>query len=299
MTTGASSILANLRKRIPQDSFSQETALSSMMSNIQLSSYLPPRHGVAIAAFKVASVDPNTNSIIDGINRLFGGELNAVEGSLKVLEKSKFYTSVSAHLMRNTITRPIVGDKAPAGFITLSKNIFMEERDSKTWKLVTTDEGRKILVRDNSVETDDDIQKLLSSLSSVGHQYTNEAKRVVSLAGNLLSSLNTGVLVSFVSHSNVHELGFIVNPIDQQDYVGIVSVTGDEAPNYATVPATSVIHSFDIGQYASDLHLPRMEATASKSFDVNFLVDYYKKVYGYNTDYFQRFLEKIKSNGVV
>lgn len=299
--TGASAILSNLRKKIPTGGGQDKdgVALSSIMSNLQLSSFLPPKHGVAVAAFKVATVNPSSNGIVDSINRYFKGELNAVEGSLRIIEKSNFYTSVSAHLVRNTVSRPLVDNKTPPGFISLSKNIFMEERDSKTWKLVTTDEGKRILVRDNSVETDEDMQKLLSSLSGAGHQFSGEAKRITQLAGSMLNNLNTGVLVSYVSQSSEHELGFIVNPVDQQDEVGVVSVTGQTAPNYERVHANSVVESFDISTYANDLHLPRADSVSARAVDVNFLVDYYKKVYGYNTDYFQKFLEKIKSNGVM
>lgn len=292
-TIGASAILDNLRKKMPvAGALDRNESLSSMMSNVSLSSYTEPRDGVVVASFKVATTDANVNAISDGIARLFKGEMSVVAGSMKVLEKSKFFTSVSAHLIRNTVTRA-VGDSIPQGFISLSKNIFMEERDSKTWKLITTDDGKKILVRDNSVETDSDMEKLMSSLSSVNHQYTPEAKKMVAQASSLMGSLDIGVLVSYVTEAGAQELGFIVENLDNQGKVGIANETG-----YVSVSANKIVHAFDLEDYYSELNLPKLEVIAGK-MDVNFKIDYYKKVYGYNKDFLQKWLDRIKANAMV
>ena len=292
-TIGASAILDNLRKKMPvAGALDRNESLSSMMSNVSLSSYTEPRDGVVVASFKVATTDANVNAISDGIARLFKGEMSVVAGSMKVLEKSKFFTSVSAHLIRNTVTRA-VGDSIPQGFISLSKNIFMEERDSKTWKLITTDDGKKILVRDNSVETDSDMEKLMSSLSSVNHQYTPEAKKMVAQASSLMNNLDIGVLVSYVTEAGAQELGFIVENLDNQGKVGIANETG-----YVSVSANKIVHAFDLEDYYSELNLPKLEVIAGK-MDVNFKIDYYKKVYGYNKDFLQKWLDRIKANAMV
>ena len=292
-TIGASAILDNLRKKMPvAGALDRNESLSSMMSNVSLSSYTEPRDGVVVASFKIATTDANVNAISDGIARLFKGEMSVVAGSMKVLEKSKFFTSVSAHLIRNTVTRA-VGDSIPQGFISLSKNIFMEERDSKTWKLITTDDGKKILVRDNSVETDSDMEKLMSSLSSVNHQYTPEAKKMVAQASSLMGSLDIGVLVSYVTEAGAQALGFIVENIDTQGKVGIANEDG-----YVSVSANKIVHAFDLEDYYRELNLPKVEALAGK-MDVNFKIDYYKKVYGYNKDFLQKWLDRIKANAIV
>ena len=292
-TIGASAILDNLRKKMPvAGALDRNESLSSMMSNVSLSSYTEPRDGVVVASFKIATTDANVNAISDGIARLFKGEMSVVAGSMKVLEKSKFFTSVSAHLIRNTVTRA-VGDSIPQGFISLSKNIFMEERDSKTWKLITTDDGKKILVRDNSVETDSDMEKLMSSLSSVNHQYTPEAKKMVAQASSLMGSLDIGVLVSYVTEAGAQALGFIVENLDNQGKVGIANEDG-----YVSVSANKIVHAFDLEDYYRELNLPKVEALAGK-MDVNFKIDYYKKVYGYNKDFLQKWLDRIKANAIV
>jgi hypothetical protein len=269
-----------------------EESLSSLMSNISLSSFIEPRDGVAIAAFKVATTKPTVNNITAGIQKLFKGELNVVEGSVKVQSKGKFFTSVSAHLVRNTVVRA-VGDSIPQGFISLSKNIFMEERDSKTWKLITNSEGKQVLVRDNNVETDADMEKLLSSLSSVNHQYTAEAKALVATASSLVNDLNVGVLVSYVNASANQELGFVVQNMDAQGCYGIANANG-----FVSVAAAHIVHTFDLEQYYGELSLPKAEAIAG-SVDINVMIDYYKKVFGYNTDFMNRMLSMVKNNAMV
>lgn len=289
---GASAILSNMRKNMPvTGSLDTGETLSSMLSNVSLSSYMPPKDGVVLASFKVATTNPNGKNIQDGITRLFGGELGVVEGSMKVLEKSKYFTSVSAHLTRNTVTRA-VGEQIPTGFVSLSKNIFMEERDSKTWKLVTGSDGKRVLVRDNSVETDNDIEQLMASLSSDGHEYTQEAKKLQSEYSNMHAGLNVGVLLTYVSESSQH-IGFVVEPEDNLGLIGIVGSNG-----YVSVSATKVVHTFDIAEYYDQLSLPKAEILSSR-VDINTMIDYYKKVYGYNKDYLEKFLMRFKTLGAV
>jgi hypothetical protein len=290
--TGVSGVLNNMRKKLPVEGvLNQSESLSSMMSNLSLETFIEPRDGVAIAAFKVATTNPSVNTITAGIQKLFKGELNVVEGSVKVQSKGKFFTSVSAHLVRNTVVRA-VGDSIPQGFISLSRNIFMEERDSKTWKLITNSEGKQILVRDNNVETDADMEKLLSSLSSANHQYTAEAKSLVATASAMMQGLGIGVLVSYVTESS-QELGFVVQDMDNQGCYGVANASG-----FTSVSANRIVHTFDLEQYYGELSLPKAEAVAG-TVDINVMVDYYKKVFGHNKDFMDRMLNMVKNNAMV
>ena len=290
--TGVSGVLNNMRKKLPVEGvLNQSESLSSMMSNLSLETFIEPRDGVAIAAFKVATTNPSVNTITAGIQKLFKGELNVVEGSVKVQSKGKFFTSVSAHLVRNTVVRA-VGDSIPQGFISLSRNIFMEERDSKTWKLITNSEGKQILVRDNNVETDADMEKLLSSLSSANHQYTAEAKSLVATASAMMQGLGVGVLVSYVTESS-QELGFVVQDMDNQGCYGVANASG-----FTSVSANRIVHTFDLEQYYGELSLPKAEAVAG-TVDINVMVDYYKKVFGHNKDFMDRMLNMVKNSAMV
>ena len=289
---GVAGVLNNLRKKMPVEGvLNQSESLSSMMSNLSLETFIEPRDGVAIAAFKVATTNPSVNTITAGIQKLFKGELNVVEGSVKVQSKGKFFTSVSAHLVRNTVVRA-VGDSIPQGFISLSRNIFMEERDSKTWKLITNSEGKQILVRDNNVETDADMEKLLSSLSSANHQYTAEAKSLVATASAMMQGIGVGVLVSYVTESS-QKLGFVVQDMDNQGCYGVANASG-----FTSVSANRIVHTFDLEQYYGELSLPKAEAVAG-TVDINVMVDYYKKVFGHNKDFMDRMLNMVKNSAMV
>lgn len=297
--TGANAILANLRKKIPTVSgkFNVEDKLSSMMSTISLASYLPPTNGVTIASFKIASTEPTLSMITDGIASSFRGELSVLEGSLKIMDKSRYYTTVSAHLIRNTVTRAI-SDGVPNGFISLSKNIFMEERDSKTWKLITNSEGKQILVRDNSVETDADMEKLMSSMSSVGHEFTPEGKKMTAMASAVMNSVDIGVLVSYVVGDS-QALAFVAQE-PNKGTVGLVAVAGDQSLGYKTVPLSSIVRSFDLDEYSAELDVPAFQPQSlSGTVDINMIVDYYKKIGFYNKKYLEKFLDQVRTNAMV
>lgn len=290
---GAQSIMANLRKRVGNTGEMNEgSSLSSMMSNATLESFIKPHDGITLACFKVASTDHTVESVTGKINDIFKGELQVVPGSIRYLESTDYFTSVSAHLVRNIITKPLLEGKTPNGFISLSRNLFMEERDSTTWKLITAEDGNKILVRDNSVETDEDMEKLMSSLSSSSHQFSAEAKKLTALAHNV-ANMELGVLVSYTSESGDIGIGFIAEPMDDQARIGLVSKSSGEI-GYRSVPATAIIQGFDLKDYFSQLNLPQVEMVAAAGLSVDAKIEYYKKVYGYNEAFLNMWLDRVR-----
>lgn len=301
-TFGASAILKNLRENMPcAGALDQGVSLSSLLANVSLTSYLQPQDGVAIASFRAATAKPTTESLIAGIQRFFKNELTVVPGSLRVTEPGQFFTSVSAHLVRNTVSRSLGPDGIPQGFVSLSKNIFMEERDSTTWKLVTSKDGHSQLVRDNSVETDQDMEKLMASLSSSGHQYSNQSKEMAAHASSLIEQIETGVMVAYVV-GNEQQIGFAVESVGEDGKFGVVRCSGEIADHaYADAHAASVIGIVPLSEYLNQLHQPstdEISLSAGGRADLNVMVEYYRKVAGYNKEFLNQFLSRLRNSSL-
>lgn len=297
--SGASAIMQNLRSRIPSAGVQGAgESLSSHMENVSMLSYLEPHEGVAVASFRVASMNPTAESISAGIKRLFKNEMEVVAGSMRVTENSQFFTSVSCHVQRAHVTRAVGPAGMPNGFTSLSKNIFMEDRDSSTWKLVEAGDGKKVLVRDASVETDADMEKLMASLSSAGHEYSNHSKALCAHAGSIIESIEVGALVVHASGDGV-ALAFAIEGMGEDGSFGAVQCSGDG--DYADLHASSVVRVIDSSEFINDIHTPSTDSVALASggrVDVNVLVEYYRKVFGHNKDFFQQWNQRLKTSSL-
>lgn len=292
---GAQEIMDNMRKRVNRmGALNMGVSLSSMISNATLQTFIQPHDGVAIASVKVNGHKPSVAQITDSISNMFGGEMVAVASSLKILTQHDYATTVRAHLIRNVVTRPINDGATPSGFISLSKNIFLDEKDNATWKLVESDGGNRILVRDNSVESDGDMARSLMALASSGHMHSQEANALTASAESLMSSLNTGVLVSHVNKVGDVRMGFVVEPLNRDMQISMVTRGDSGDISLSHVSPTAIIEAYDVADYFEHLSLPQFEALSSGR-DVNALVSYYKKVYGYNEDYLKKWLERVRS----
>lgn len=298
--SGASAIMQNLRNRLPSAGVhGAGESLSSHMENVSMLSYLEPHDGVAVASFRVATMNPTAESISSGIKRLFGNEMEVVAGSMRVIENSQFFTSVSAHIKRAHVTRSVSPDGTmPNGFTSLSKNIFMEDRDSSTWKLVQAGDGKSILVRDASVETDADMEKLLASLSSAGHEYGNHSKELCAQANSVIESIETGALCVVASDEGV-TLAFAIEAMGRDGSFGAVQCSGDG--EYADLHASAVIRIIDSSEFINLISAPATDSVALASggrVDVNVLVEYYRKVFGHNKDFFQQWSQRLKTSSL-
>jgi hypothetical protein len=107
-----------------------------------------------------------------------------------------------------------------------------------------------------------------------------------------MQGLGVGVLVSYVTESS-QELGFVVQDMDNQGCYGVANASG-----FTSVSANRIVHTFDLEQYYGELSLPKAEAVAG-TVDINVMVDYYKKVFGYNKDFMDRMLNMVKNNAMV
>lgn len=297
--SGTDAVLQNLRKRLAvQGAHDAGTSISNSMSSVSMLSFLKPIEGITTASFRVATTNPTAETLASSIKSFLNNELEVIAGSLKVLEKSDFFTTVSSHLKRAHVSRPVSPDgKLPNGFVSLSKNIFMEDRDSTTWKLVEAG-GQKMLVRDSSVETDEDMEQILSSLSSAGHEYSPAAKTLYAHASSIIEDIETGSLVEYVEDDGV-SLAFAIEGVGNDGQFGSVAMQGNA--KYKDIHASTIVRVIPSSEYLSQIFQPPTDSVALASggrVDANVLTEYYRKVYGYNKEFFNQWAQRIRNSFV-
>lgn len=293
MKLGTESIMANLRANIAAP---VGTSVSAAMASVNMLSFLKPVNGRTTASFRVATTNPTMETLASNVKQFFGNELEMVAGSIKVVESSDFFTTICGHIKRAHVARAVSPDGTmPNGFVTLSKNIFMEERDSTTWKLVT-EGGNKVLVRDSSVETDEDMAQILSSLSSAGQEHTPAAKHLYAQASALVEGIETGALVVHATEEDGVALAYAIEGMGEDGSFGAVALTGNG--QYVDLHASAVVQIIPSTQYLESIHTPATDSVALASggrVDANVLVEYYKKVFGYNKEFFKQWSDRLRN----
>ena len=290
-----SNIVSRMTTDKQEPNFRIQSSTESL-PNISLVSYLQPADGISRVTLRViGKEEPTAQGVAVAAGQLFGANARIVPGTARLVDRGVggVYT-VTASLTRNEV-KVVVPDakKVPENFRCVAKNIFLDDRDDLTWTMVESDAGN-YLVRDALVETDSDLQTLLTSCSGATHTYTSEYKQMAASVQIEASKVETGSMLSFVGSKGDHELAFVVVP-KKDDRIGVLAAGAVEL-DY--ILPSSIVASFDSAGLEGQVKLPEInEVTlAGGAPSIDTMVDYYKKIYGMNDAFFKEWSSRIKSH---
>lgn len=268
-------------------SSNQETGL-----DLSVISYTTPEDGVMNVTFQaVASRDPSALEIAVAAGSLFRQEANIVPGTARVVrsEAGGRYI-ITAKVGRNSPKIAMAASGAPANFRMIARNLFMDDRDQRTWVLSDSG-GSPVLIRNPLVETDTDLQELLTSCSNVTHQFTGEFRAMTASVVENKQRAELGAMLSFVSHSGQHSVGIVVSP----DHKGCVGVLPFGDSDVTFVKSSAIVRYYDTSAIQDQIVMPEVGMSVSAGIpSVDAIVDYYRKLYGNNEEFFRAFEERIR-----
>lgn len=223
-------------------------------------------------------------------------KLVAIAGSLRTIKSSPF-----THIIRGMMA--VASECIPFqdnmdGFQSVSSNVYMDSAE-KIWSL-KEDANGKILVRSHVIDDHDEIQSLLNSCSNVdaGTANTRDREFFQSTSGDLAPAgkpadvvtfghdgqLNFGIVVaSHVDAENMPTGGLTVLPYNSES---TVALTQD---NIIENHGDLVSSESNTEGYAE----PKDEFVSASN--VESLVSYWKKVYGYDQAFWKKFEAQIRS----
>lgn len=236
---------------------------------------------------------PDMQSVSAALGAQTDHSLTVIPGSIRVVEKSNFRSTVTAAMRPSKEAVPYV--KGMQGFTAVSSNVYMDASE-KMWTLENNADG-KVLLRSHVVDDEADIAELMSSCSSVSHSnHDQHAMRSLS-SSNQLSQLmlEPSDIISFVRNGNM-EIGAVISE-SSGDGVGItaVSFTTPIGEGSFELSASNVIHNFGDANGEIKFHEDETLTALSGNARTEDLLEYYHKLYGHNEEFFNKLASQINS----
>lgn len=270
---------------------------TKMNVGLTLQAFLPSTSGISRASFGAfISKHAKAMDVSRAIQDFFGGRAAVIPGTLKV-STSGVHGRVEACLKAVRPAKAVTLDEQgrTPGFTMVSKNLYMDMTDRTQWN-VQRDGDRTVLIRTGDLESDEALNKIMSSMVSVSGNHQDAVSKLVDQVQALASDLDVGVLVSYLQPgTNSHKLGFSLSgAID--DKVEIVPMVGP----VESVSVSHLIRTYGLDEYQKDLVEPPMVSNSGFSdgkVTKKDMIDYYRKVFGYNDAFFSKWERAINSMG--
>ena len=295
------SVVSSMRDQLKSSEFTNhvqkgQTVSSKNLPQVSLSSFTMPVNGMSSVMLKVIGDNMSATSIALSASNLFDQQLRVIPGTMRVVKSAHSVSTVSAKVCASNL-RVAISDHdngAPKGFRSISRNIFMDDRDNSTWRMQSDEHGSRVLVKDSKVETEKDLEELLSSVSHVTHHFTEDNRYLQAQSADFKNGAKLGQPLSFVDSSKTTRFGFVVVP-DHNGKIGVLS-RSKTTPEY--VSRCSVVRRIDERMLTSQLKFPQLGISVSSvnaSPGLDTIIDYYRKVYGFNKEYFDLFEKQLRS----
>lgn len=239
----------------------------------------------------------NHNLVAQAISQSFDNKIAPVEYSFDSLSSSPMGERITGVVRVNTEAIP-VEDAAKKGFKSVSSNIFFDTED-KMWSLQKSASG-EILVKNTGIEDESALHDLLGlqcmaagarSLSN----YEGTAMKSLSAAQNAAEG---GDFIDFINASGQVQSGFVVASVSGDESLVVLGVNDEDG---VEISRSSVLQRHDVSTFPDPefSEQEQVEHTLSISrgaVDVNFLLDYYKKVYRRSPEFYKKFADRVRSH---
>lgn len=263
---------------------------------VEIKSYALAGDGMARVLVEVTHTEESRKNpavIAEAIKGRLNNQMEAVAGSFNTVEKGSFTERLTGIV--STIRKMIpVTEENMKGFRATAANMFMDE-EKEMWALHKTQAGQ-ILVQTTGIGDDMSLVNLLDSCSSAGFRNSPEYGRLSAMASAVSNQATAGDFVSYVNFDNSISHGFVVVTAADTDDVLVLPVGAQEgeAVKRAAITQVHAQDEFPAHEQTSDEQVETVVASA-RGISVDFLLDYYKKVYARNPKFYEAFAQRLRS----
>lgn len=217
------------------------------------------------------------------------GRMQAVAGSFATLEKDAFREVITGIVGCVRDIQPVTPDLK--GFRATAANMFMDD-EKDMWVLRKTEAGQ-ILVKTTGIDDDVSLVNLLDSVSTSSWQQSARHGAFAAHASSAQpSEVAGGDFVSYVGFNQVCH-GFVLATTDDGQAL-VLSQESDE-PEAIKVAAVTQVHdqtNFPEVQVDMDTAV----ASSRAGVGLSTLVNFYKKVYGHNSEFYKEFVARLQGH---
>jgi hypothetical protein len=240
---------------------------------------IAPKLARVVAAFTGKHTrDTLTESITAQLKHL----ATPVENSFRLIKDS-----VAVGFIRANTEVRVLEDKNElrTKYKTMASNIMMDNKDKTLWE-VKEGAGGKFLARHGT----EDLSELVESAVYRRH----DVPRLANLA---TASAAPKEFVAFASHSGDMDYGFCVAANAQRQAIKVVSTNTNSV---VTIPCDAVATVLPVGAFKIPLSAhKRITAAGISREGHDNLIEYYTRLYSYNREYLDLYIEQINTLAVV
>lgn len=265
---------------------------------IEVQSYALAGAGLARVMIEVthnAASRANPKAIADALKNRLNGKMEAVAGSFASIEKSNFTERLTGLVAAVREIVPVT-DESSKGMKAVASNMFMDD-EQHMWVLRKTEAGQ-LFVKTTGIDDDMSLVGMLDACASAGFRNSPDYGRMVAQCSSLANSVEGGDFVSYVNGDNMVVAGFVVAGVAGEEEIVVLPVGGSEGEtiNKAAVTQIHAQDEFPAHEQTGEEEVETVVAAGRGAIDINFLLDYYKKVYARSPQFYQMFAQRLQSH---
>ena len=239
----------------------------------------------------------NHSLVAQAISQSFDNKIGVIEHTFDSLSSAPMSERITGVVRVNTEAIPME-DALKRGFKSVSSNIFFDTED-KMWSLHKSASG-SVLVKNTGIEDESALRDILSMqcMAAGARSLSNyEGKAMHSLSATQ-QNIEGGDFVDYINNVGQVASGFVVASVSGEQNILVLSVNEEDGEE---VSRSSVLQKHDVSEFPETefTEQEQVEHTVSISrgaVDVNFLLDYYKKVYRRSPEFYKKFAQRVRSH---
>lgn len=247
-----------------------------------------------VASLNFASESATSADIRTALQKATKSKLSAIEGTVILREDGKTRKTVSAFMTLSSEVISVPEEKSVVemtGFRALSSNMFLDDNEN-LWELKS--EGGRNLVRSHLENNMVEMEQLMASVSSTSFSSMSSSDGTMAVINGERSLIKGGDMITYVSESGTLESTLVMATVQgDEDTLLCLSADGEDS---LTLNRNSVSLFVGAEQFQSQLEQPEGMAAMSGAVNVDAIVDYYSRVFGYNQDYLAQLTSRIKNH---
>jgi len=219
-----------------------------------------------------------------------------VAGASTVIQAGKTNSFVRTIVQRAKNVMPIENSNE---MTALSANMYMD-KNKRMWAVRRSESGEgDVLIRTSDMNDSAELMDMIRSVSNVNAGGIRGTYPDVAKAYDVynldLSNAQGGDMVSYVSQSGELRVGFVVAEVQDGDDLSYQVM--DKAGNSEAITALSMV-SLLSGDEIDGRNFPQVDSiSAAGNATVQKLLDYYKQVFSYRPDYYEKLATIIRNHG--
>lgn len=223
----------------------------------------------------------NKAEVVASLSAACDNQFKPAANSVVVLDAGRVSATVRAIMVPAVDVLPV---ESASSMTSVSKNMFMDGQDNM-WTLRESESGN-VIVRALQIDDPEELVDMMSSCSSASAATNTDplVKASIKKYESELDSVQGGDYVSFFSSESASIVGgVVVAEVEDNGNTRLLCLSN--AGNPEMVDRGSIVNfiSGDEVEYPEDV-----KVSVSASTDANRLIQYYKKVLGYNPAYFAK-----------